>query len=135
MSDRPGLDVLRPGRLIVANPQPRAPEGNPERPVRAAVEAEARMPVAFPHLSHVADPGGGDEQPHPGVAHPERGELAELLGEIKTEAGTANHRVDPLGPAQVLRLKHRVRMGGERLSKGRLGVDGLGAGVDMLGLG
>ena len=70
----------------------------------AAVEAEAGvLPLA--HRAHVADPGGGNQQPHPGVPHPERSQLRELLGEVEAEVGAADHRVDALRAAQVVRAR------------------------------
>ena len=91
--------------------------------MRAAVEAEAGVLALLPHRPHVADPRRGDQQAHPGVAHPERGQPPQLLGEIEAEAGAADHRVDPLGPPQVLRPEHLCGVGGERLAEG---VDALG---------
>ena len=104
-------------RVVLADPEARAAKGDAERPVGAAVEAEARV-LALPHRPHVAHPGRGDKQPHPGVAHPERRKPAQLLGEVEPEAGTADHRVDPLGPLQVLGPEHLGRMGGKRLAEG-----------------
>ncbi len=88
-------------RLVVADPEAGAAEGDAEGAVVAAVEAEARM-LAFPHLPHVADPRRWDHQPHPRVPHPEWGEASELLGELEPETDATDHRVDPLGAAQVL---------------------------------
>ena len=81
------------------------------------MEAEAGV-LALPHRPHVADPGRGDQQPHARVAHPERRQLPQLLGQLEAEADAADHRVDPLGPPQVLGPEHRGRVGGERLAEG-----------------
>ncbi len=109
--------------LVVLDAEPGAPEGDAERPVRAAVQIEACVSAPFPHRPHVADPGAGDQQPHPWIAHPEGAEPAELLGQLEPEIGAADHRVDPLRAGQVL--------GAE--DGGRVGREGLAKGVEVLG--
>ena len=104
-------------RVLVLDAEAGAAEGDAEGAVGAAVEAEAGV-LALPHRPHVADPGRGDHQPHARVAHPERGQLPQLLGQLEPEPDAADHRVDPLGPAQVLGAEHRGRVGGERLAEG-----------------
>ena len=86
--------------------------------MRAAVQVEARVLALLAHRPHVAHAGGGDQQPHSRVAHPERGQPAELLGEVEAEVGAADHRVDPLGPHQVLRAEHLGGVGGEGRAEG-----------------
>ena len=101
-------------RVVVPDPEPRAAEGDAERPVGAAVEAEAGV-LALAHRPHVADPGRRDEQPHPRVAHPERGRGGDSSSaRSRPRLGAADHRVDPLGPAQVLRAEHGSRRGRRR---------------------
>ena len=86
--------------------------------MRAAVQVEARVLPLLAHRPHVAHAGAGDQQPHARVAHPERGQPAELLGEVEAEVGAADHRVDPLGPRQVLRAEHLGGVGGEGRAEG-----------------
>ncbi|HEX3238696.1 MAG TPA: hypothetical protein VHR18_01010 [Solirubrobacterales bacterium] len=101
-------------RLVFLDSERGAAEGDAERPVAAAVEAEARVLALLPHRPHVADLGRGNHQPHPRVAHPERAQLAQFLGQVEPEPDPADHRVDPLGPPQVLGSQQRARVGRER---------------------
>ena len=103
-------------RVVILDAEAGAAEGDAERAVGAAVEAEAGV-LALPHRPHVADPRRGDHQPHPGVAHPERREPAQLLGELEAEADAADDGVDALGPSQVLGAEDRSRVGGEGLAE------------------
>ena len=121
--DRPVPVVdLEPHRgvdgVLGSDAELRAAEGDPERPVGARVEVEPRMLALLPHRPHVTHARRRDEQPHAGVAHPERRQPAELLGEIEAEVGAADHRVDPLRSHQVLGAEHLGGVGGERLAEG-----------------
>ena len=103
-------------QIVLADPQARPAEGDAERPVSAAVEAEARV-LALPHRPHIANLGRGHKQPHAGIAHPERGQLPQLLSQIKPQRSPADHRIDPLGPLQILGPKHARGMGSKGLPK------------------
>ena len=105
-------------RVLLGDAELGAAEGDAERPVGAAVEAEAGVLALLAHRPHVADAGGGDQQAHAGVAHPEGGQPAELLGQVEAEVGAADHRVDPLGSPQVLGAEQLGGVGGERLAEG-----------------
>ncbi len=110
-------------RVLRLDPERGAAEGDAEGAVRAAVEAEAGVLALLPHRPHVADPRRGNHQPHARVAHPERGQLPQFLGQIEAEAEAADHRVDPLGPSQLLGAEQARRVGGEGATE-RLDVRG-----------
>ena len=102
-------------RVTLLDAEPGAPEGDPEGPVRSASEAEARVLPLLPHRPHVLDPRRRHQQAHPGIAHPERRQPLELLGEVEAESGAADHRVDLDRPHQVIRPEHGCGVGAERL--------------------
>ncbi len=108
-----GVDLL-----VLADAEAGAAEGDADRAVGAAVEAEARVLALLPHRPHVADPGRRHHQPHAGIAHPERRQLLQLLGQLEAEADAADDRVDPLRAQQVLGTEDRRRVGGEGGAEG-----------------
>ena len=82
--------------VFLGRTEARAAEGDGLGPVRARVQAEARVPP-LPHRPHVTNAGRGDEEVDAGVAGAERAQLLELLGEAEPEPGAADHHVHPLG--------------------------------------
>ena len=75
------------------------------------------MLVPLPHRPHVAHPRRGHQQAHAGVAHPERRQPLELLGDVVPEALAAHHRVDRLGADQVALAERRARVGDEGVAE------------------
>src|SRR3954462_1144130 len=58
--------------------------------------------AALPHRARVVEQGGGDEQGDGRVAHAERLEALELLGELEAEGVAGGDGVDPLAGDEVL---------------------------------
>ena len=89
-------------------------ERDAERAPRSSGEGEPSVAVAASHRPHVGEPRRWDEQPHLGVADPERAEPAELLGNVEAKALAPHDRVD------WLRCRSRVgsQDGGRVLAEG-----------------
>ena len=103
-------------RVVVLDAQAGAAESDAEGAVGAAVEAETGV-FALPHRPHVADPRGGNHQPHPRVAHPEGRQPTQLLGQLESKADAADHRVDPLRAPQLVGTQNRGRVQREGLTE------------------
>ena len=99
----------RPGRRA---------EGHAAR-LRAARghEREARVLLVLPHAGHALEAGRGHEQGRLRVAHPERAEPLEVVGEVEPEVAAGHHGVDALHRDQVVRGQRRGRVGGERAAE------------------
>ena len=108
----------RVDRVVLADPELRAAEGDAERPVRAAVQAEARVLALLPIGRTSRTRAAGTSSRTPGLPIPNGASRPQLLGQIEAEVGAADHRVDPLGPRQVLGPEHLVGVGGEGLAEG-----------------
>src|SRR5579885_2659109 len=121
--DRPVPAVLLQAEGdVVAADAPEAVELRPEaeRDRRAGVaaslaDAEAQVP-AVPDRAELAQLAVVDEQRHPRVAEPERGEPRQLLAERQAELGAGDDRVDRDARAEVV-----------------VGEDGVGVGREDLG--
>ena len=59
--------------------------------------------AALPHRPRVVEQRGGDEQGDGRVAHAERLEALELLGQLEAERVAGRDGVDPLAGDEVLR--------------------------------
>ena len=94
------------------------PERDSDRASRPALQPEPGVPVRIAHRMNVGDPRRRDEQPHAGVAVPERGQARELLGDVVAEALPSDHRVDHLGGRHGARASHGPGMREEGLPEG-----------------
>src|SRR4029077_17414352 len=73
-----------------------------------AAHTELQM-LAVSHRAEVAPLAGRSEQRHAGIPQAERGELAQLLGELERQRQAArDDRVDRRDGRQLLLRKHRV---------------------------
>ena len=77
-------------------------------------EREAGVLLLLAHAGHALEAGGGHEQGRLRVAHPERAEQLEVLGEVEAEVAAGHDGVDALDRDQVVRGQRRAGVRGER---------------------
>ena len=114
----PEGDVVGPVGRRGERPRRRA-EGHAAR-LRAARghEREARVLLVLPHAGHALEARRGHEQGRLRVAHPERAEPLELVGEVEPEVAAGHDGVDALHRDQVVRAT-APRPRGRRARGGR----------------
>jgi hypothetical protein len=86
-------------------------------------EREAGVLALLAHAGHVLEAGGRHQQGRLRVAHAERSQALELLGEVESQHAAGHHGVHALDRDQVLR---RERLPGVRGEGGTERLDGTG---------